>query len=315
MASSEHAHGEFVSGAVGIRVPASSANIGPGFDAMGLALEIHDEIIAMVTEDAGVLVEVEGEGSGEVPLDERHLVVQAMNIAFEKMGVKPAGFVVKCRNAIPHGRGLGSSAAAIIGGIVIARELVVGGSDLLPNAEVLNLALSLENHPDNLSASLYGGFTVSWLESAHSAGSVCVNVHPDVIPIVVVPPHALETTKARGVLPETVPLSQAVHNLSRAALLVHAMSTDPNLLLPATDDALHQYHRADIYPETAQLLQQIRAQGVAAVASGAGPAVLILLNKAQTPDLNTLQTLLPVDWTIVAVPIDREGIRRVEIPT
>ena len=314
MASAEVSQGQFVSGAVGIRVPASSANIGPGFDAMGLALEIHDEIIAMVTEDPGVLVEVEGEGSGEVPLDERHLVVQAMNLAFEYMSVHPTGFVIKCRNAIPHGRGLGSSAAAIIGGIVVARELVVGGQELLPDKEVLNLALSLENHPDNLSASLYGGFTVSWLESADVAGSVCVDVHPDVVPIVVIPPHALETTKARGVLPTTVPMSQAIHNLSRAALLVHAMSSDPTLLLPATDDALHQHHRADIYPETAALLRAIRAQGIAAVASGAGPAVLILLNKSQTPDLASLESTLPSDWTTVAIPIDREGVRRVEIP-
>lgn len=313
MGSHDSVRDIFVTGAVGIRVPASSANIGPGFDAMGLALEIHDEIIAMVTEDPGVLVEVEGEGSGEVPLDERHLVVQAMNAAFNFMSVKPAGFVIKCRNAIPHGRGLGSSAAAIIGGMVLARELVVNGRELLPDPQILNLALSMENHPDNLSASLYGGFTVSWLESEDSAGSVCVDVHPDVVPMVVIPPHALETTKARGVLPDLIPMSQAVHNLSRSALLVYAMSTNPDLLLPATEDALHQHHRAHIYPETTELIKAIRDKGISAVASGAGPAVLVLINKNQTPDVNVLESVLPADWTTVAVPIDREGVRRVEM--
>jgi homoserine kinase len=280
---------------------------------MGLALQIHDEIIAMISDDPGVLIEVEGEGEGEIPLNENHLVAQAMNLAFNYMNVQPAGFVLKCRNAIPHGRGLGSSAAAIIGGLATARDLVVNGHELMTDSELLNLALSMENHPDNLSASLYGGFTVSWLESEVSAGSVCVDLHSDVIPIVLIPPHALATTKARGVLPELVPMSHAIHNVSRAGLLVHAMSTDPNFLLPATADLLHQNPRAEMYPETTELLKSIRARGIAAVASGAGPAVLLLMNKAENSHLGDLQELIPPDWTSVAVPVDREGVRRVEI--
>jgi len=306
---------ELVSGAVRVLVPASSANLGPGFDAMGLALQIHDEMIAMISDDQGILIEVEGEGKGDVPLDENHLVAQAMNMAFEYMNVQPAGFVLKCRNAIPHGRGLGSSAAAIIGGLAIARELVVNGRALMTDADLLNLALTMENHPDNLSASLYGGFTVSWLETAETAGSVCVGLHPDVIPIVLIPPHALATTTARGALPEMVPMSHAVHNVSRAGLLVHAMSSDPRYLLPATADRLHQNTRAEMYPETTLLLQAIRARGIAAVASGAGPAVLLLVNRAETGQLDELQELVPPDWTSVAVPVDLEGVRRVEINT
>jgi homoserine kinase len=302
-----------VSGAVRMLVPASSANLGPGFDAMGLALQIHDEIIAMITDDPGILIEVEGEGKGEIPLNENHLVAQAMQMAFEYMNVKPAGFVLKCRNAIPHGRGLGSSAAAIIGGLAIARELVVNGHELMSDSDLLNVALSLENHPDNLSASLYGGFTVSWLDSESTAGSVCIGIHPDVIPIVLIPPHVLATTKARGALPDVVPMSHAIHNVSRAGLLVHAMSTDPHYLLPATADRLHQNTRADMYPETTQLLQSIRARGIAAVASGAGPAVLLLVNKSESDQLDQLRELVPSDWTSVAVPVDLEGVRRVEI--
>lgn len=305
---------DFTSHAVRVIVPASSANIGPGFDTMGLALEIHDEITAMITDDQGLRIDVEGEGAGEVPTDERHLVVQAMNVGFAAMGKTPSGFVIKCRNAIPHGRGLGSSAAAIIGGLAVARELVVGGTQLLPDPELLNVALSMEGHPDNLSASLFGGFTVSWLESPSKAGSVSIDLHPDVLPIVAVPPHALATTMARGILPDKVLRTQAIHNVARAGLLVHAVSSNPAFLFPATADALHQGARASIYPETTELIALLRAQKVAAVASGAGPAVLMLINKSEPRQLDVLAGLLPTNWTSVAVAVDRMGVRRVEIP-
>lgn len=300
-----------VTGAVRVLVPASSANLGPGFDAMGLALSIHDELTAMITDDSGVRIDIQGEGAGEVPTDERHLVVQAMNLGFATMGVEPAGFVLKCRNAIPHGRGLGSSASAIIGGLALARELVVGGGDLLPDSELLNVALAMESHPDNLSASLYGGFTVSWLESATQAGSVCIDIHPNVIPIVAVPPHVLPTEQARGVLSENVARADATHNVARAGLLVHAMSVDPSYLLSATSDALHQQARSHIYPETTALIESMRAEGIAAVASGAGPAVLLLVDRSHPEHARTVTRLVPPEWTSVAVPVDLEGVRRV----
>jgi len=304
----------FVTHAVRVVVPASSANLGPGFDAMGLALGIHDEITAMITDDQGIRIHVEGEGVGEVPTDETHLVAQAMNLGFATMNKIPAGYVIKCRNAIPHGRGLGSSAAAIIGGLAVARELVDGGSELLPDAELLNIALSMEGHPDNVSASLYGGFTVSWLESPAVAGSVSIKLHPDVIPIVAVPPNPLATSMARDVLDGQVLRSDATHNVARAGLLVHAMSANPEYLFPATADALHQDARAHIYPETTALIALLRAQNIAAVVSGAGPAVLMLIDKSQPAQLEVLAGLLPADWTSVAVPVDQEGVRRVEIP-
>lgn len=281
---------------------------------MGLALGIHDEITAMITDDQGLRINVEGEGATEVPTDASHLVARAMNLGFTTMGKMPAGYVIKCRNAIPHGRGLGSSAAAIIGGLAIARELVVGGSELLPDAQLLNVALSMEDHPDNLSASLFGGFTVSWLESPLDAGSVSIGLHPDVVPIVAVPPHALSTSSARGVLADQVLRSDATHNVARAGLLVYAMSVNPEYLFPATADALHQDARAQIYPETTELIAQLRAKKIAAVASGAGPAVLMLINKSDPQQLDALAGLLPLDWTSVAVPVDQEGVRRVDIP-
>lgn len=304
----------FVSGAVRVVVPASSANLGPGFDSIGLALAVHDELIAMVTTDAGVKVDVEGEGAGSVPTDDSNLVARAMNRGFEAMNANPAGFILKCRNAIPHGRGLGSSASAVIGGLVTARSLVEGGEALLCDQEILNIALEFENHPDNLSAALYGGFNVSWLQSDVTASAVQPLVHPDIVPIVLIPPHELATTKARGVLPQQVDRSAACHNLSRTGLLVYAISHDPKLLLEATSDRLHQDARADVYPETSTIISQLRARNIAAMASGAGPAVLLLVDRNDAYELENALTGVPREWTRIAVPIDFDGVRVLSLP-
>ncbi|MGY9034063.1 MAG: homoserine kinase, partial [Rhodobacterales bacterium] len=221
---------------------------------MGLALAVHDELTAMVTNDEGIKVDVEGEGAGAVSTDETNLVVRAINRGFSAMNAVPPGFILKCRNAIPHGRGLGSSASAVIGGLAVARSLVEGGEDLMSNRQILNIALEFENHPDNLSAALYGGFNVSWLETSKAAGAVQPSVHEDVVPVVLIPPHELATSKARGVLPQQVDRSAACHNLSRTGLLVYAISQDPGLLWEATSDRLHQDARAQMYPETTKII-------------------------------------------------------------
>jgi len=295
-------------------VPASSANLGPGFDSIGLALAVHDELIAMVTSDVGIKVDVEGEGFGEVPLDETNLVVRAMNRGFEEMSATPAGFILKCRNAIPHGRGLGSSASAVIGGLAMSRALVEGGDKLLSDQHLLNIALEFENHPDNLSAALYGGFNVAWLHNEDTAGAVQPQVHPDVVPVVLIPPHELATTKARGILPQQVDRSAACHNLSRTGLLVYAISHDPKFLLEATSDRLHQDARADIYPETSAIISRLRGRNIAAMASGAGPAVLVLVDRNHAQELEAALTAVPREWTRIAVPIDFEGVRVVPLP-
>jgi homoserine kinase len=304
----------FVSGAVRVVVPASSANLGSGFDSIGLALAVHDELIAMVTSDAGIKVDVEGEGADSVPTDEFNLVVRAMNRGFEAMNATPAGFILKCRNAIPHGRGLGSSASAVIGGLALARSLVEGGEGLLPDEQILNIALEFENHPDNLSAALYGGFNVSWLLNEDTASAVQPTVHPDVVPVVLIPPHGLATTKARAVLPEQVDRSAACHNLSRTGLLVYAMTHDPKLLLDATSDRLHQDARADVYPETSLIISQLRSRKIAAMASGAGPAVLLLVDRNDAHELEGALAVIPQEWTRIAVPIDVEGVRVLPLP-
>ena len=272
--------GDVRTGPVRVLTPASSANVGPGFDSLGLALAIHDELVAMVTEDEGVLVEVAGEGEHEVPRDDRHLVVRAMNAAFDAMDVRPSGFVLRCRNAIPHGRGLGSSAAAIIGGMVLARAMVPGAD--FDDDALLATATTMEAHPDNLAAALFGGFTVAWLADDGRPGAVRLTPHAAIRAVVVVPTQTLATVKAREVLPASVPHVDASHNAARSALLVHAMTARPDLLWEATSDRLHQQARSSVYPDSVDLMSRLREAGYAAAISGAGPSVVVL---SDSPDI------------------------------
>ena len=296
--------------AVRVVVPASSANLGPAFDCAALALGVFDELIAMVTEDDGVLVEIAGEGADELPRDESHLVVRSMRAAFEWLDVEVPGFILRCGNTIPHGRGLGSSAAAIIGGIVLARAMVVDGPERMTDADVLQLALRQEGHPDNLAASLHGGFTVAWLDELGRADVARMDVHRDVHPVVLVPPLQLKTSAAREMLPETVPFADASLNVSRSALLVHAVTTDPTRLMAATEDKLHQQHRAAAYPDSVAIVQQLRDSGVPAVISGAGPTVLAFGDEST---LAAVAALAGDSWIVRLVEVAAEGAREVPV--
>jgi len=290
--------------AVGVRVPATSANLGPGFDSFGLALDICDEVIAMVTDDPGIAVQVDGEGQGCVPLDEGHLVARSMRAGFDAMGGQPTGYVLRCRNAIPHGRGLGSSAAAIIGGLVLARALVEGGDDLLDDDAVLALATSVEGHPDNVAAALYGGFTIAWGHADEEIGAVRCEPHPDVVPVVLVPPHTVATEQARGLLSREVPHRDAAFNVARAALLVHALTLEPRYLLEATDDRLHQQVRSVAYPESFRLVQSMRGRGIPAVVSGSGPTVLALADRGS---LAAVHAVAPDGWVVLVPGVHPAG--------
>jgi homoserine kinase len=269
----------FTDGEVRVRVPATSANLGPGYDSLGLALDLYDEITARVI-PAGVTVEVSGEGAGEVPHSEDHLVVRAMHAAFDHLGGRPAGIALRCVNRIPHARGLGSSSGAIVGGILAARALSDEGDGLLDDAAVLRLASGLEGHPDNVAPCLLGGFTIAWT-SSDGAHAVRLEPSPEVRPVVFVPDQRGLTAQARGLLPERVPHVDAAANVARAALLVHALTSDPSLLLTATEDRLHQDYRAPAMEHSAALVRHLRAAGVPAVVSGAGPAVLALAKPGQ----------------------------------
>lgn len=261
----------FVTGPVSVRVPATSANLGPGFDSFGLALDLHDTLVARVA-PGELNIQVEGEGAGEVPLDERHLVVRAMYAAFDAMGSRPDGLTLCCTNAVPHSRGLGSSSAAIIGGIALAVALVADERARLDRQQMLQLATRIEGHPDNVAPALLGGFVIS----GTSSGSVWAHVIdvPDLTLAVFVPPDAMNTDVARSLLPAMVPHADAAANSARAALLALGLTRDPSLLMLGTEDFLHQEQRAQALPESLDLVRRLRALQVPAVISGAGPSVL-----------------------------------------
>lgn len=262
---------------VRVQVPATSANLGPGFDALGLALALYDELEVRALGSPGVTVEVVGEGAGEVPDDERHLVVQALRLALDHVGAPQTGLHLVCTNRVPHGRGLGSSAAAVVAGILAARGLVAD-SEALSDDVALRLAHELEGHPDNAAPALLGGATVAWVEP-DGPRAVRLRVHEELAPVVLVPQARLATRTARGVLPATVPHTDAASQAGRAALLVEALARRPDLLLPATEDRLHQAYREAVMPDSLALVRALRAHGVAAVVSGAGPTVLALARR------------------------------------
>ncbi|HEU4349843.1 MAG TPA: homoserine kinase [Actinoplanes sp.] len=264
----------FASDAVRVRTPATSANLGPGFDALGLALTRYDDLTARVT-DRGWRVTVTGEGAGELPTDERHLVVRAMLATFDELGERPPGLAVECVNRIPQARGLGSSSAAVVAGVQLARALVKDGFRLLDDDGALGIAARLEGHPDNVAPCLLGGFTVAWTQGRDTR-AVRLATAPGVRPTIFVPNERGYTASARQALPAGVPHADAAFNAGRSALLVHALTSEPGLLFPATEDRLHQGYRADAMPGTASLVAGLRSVGVAAVVSGAGPAVLAL---------------------------------------
>jgi homoserine kinase len=266
-----------------VRVPATSANLGPGFDAFGLALGLYDDVVAQVSDDAGIRVDVHGEGSDSVPRDHRHLVAKSLLRGFDALGGRPRGVDLVCANRIPHGRGLGSSAAAIVSGLLLARALVVGGDDRLPDPSLLELATALEGHPDNVSACLYGGVVVAWTRASGEVDALRLAPAASIVPVVCVPSSSVPTRKARAMLPEVVPHADAAFNAAHAALLVPALTTRPDLLLEATDDRLHQPYRRPAYPRTADLVAKLRAAGIAATVSGAGPTVLALTDAATAP--------------------------------
>ncbi|HKT02152.1 MAG TPA: homoserine kinase [Rugosimonospora sp.] len=294
----------FAATPVRVRVPATSANLGPGFDALGLALALHDDVVAAVS-GAGVRVTVSGEGAGDLACDESHLVLRCMLTAFDLLGGRPPGLAVDCVNRIPQARGLGSSSAAIVAGILAARALVSGGNELMPDRAVLRLATELEGHPDNVAPCLLGGFTISWLESDTGARAARLAPAAGVQPVIFVPEERGLTAHARAALPATVPHRDAARNAGRAALLVHALTAAPDLLLPATEDRLHQDYRAPGAPATAALVAALRAAGIPAVVSGAGPSVLAF----DTPGETRAAQWLPEGWRVVVPEIDAQGAR------
>ncbi|RWZ46588.1 homoserine kinase [Labedella phragmitis] len=299
---------------VAVRVPATTANLGPGFDTLGLALSVYDELTVEAVERPGVRVYVEGVGAGEVPTDESNLVASSLLHALSALAVEAPGLELHARNTIPHGRGLGSSGAAVVAGIMAAKGLVEGVVDV-DDETLLRLATEIEGHPDNVAPALFGGLAIAWTTVAGPAQKTLL-VHRGVSPLILVPETTLSTKVARSLQPEHVPHEDAVFNVSRSALLVAALTQSPELLFAATEDKLHQSYRASAMPETAQVVALLREHGLPAVVSGAGPSVLVLANGAgerlEAADL--IARHAGVHWTPLMLAVDVKGATVERIP-
>ena len=298
-----------------VEVPATTANLGPGFDTLGMALTIHDRLSATVVEGSGVRVDVRGVGEGEVPTDETNLIARSMAHAFASKKIPMPGIHMEAHNVIPHGRGLGSSGAAIVSGVMAAKGLLEGIAEF-SSSELLALATDMEGHPDNIAPSLFGGLTIAWM-TAEGPPPQQHRLPRGLSQEVAVPADAsMPTPWARSPPPETVPHQDAIFNLSRSALLIAALIQSPELLFEATEDRLHQNYRASAMKDTDALLQKLRAKGYAAVVSGAGPSVLILCSDpGQRLDIAGL-----VDahqggtWTSHMLTVDERGATVEEVP-
>lgn len=295
--------------AVRVRVPASTANLGPGFDALGLALALYDEV-EVTPVASGLRVEVHGEGAGRVPADEEHLVVRALRAACARFGYRPDGLVLRCHNSIPHSRGLGASAAAAVAGVLAGYAL----AGMEPDGAALDLAAGFDGHADNAGASLLGGLVVSWRD-ARSFRAARLEPHPDLAPLLLVSEETSATEVTRGLLPAEVPYADAAFTAGRAALLVHALTAAPQLLLAATEDRLHQPYRRTAYPATGRLVDALRAAGVPAAVSGAGPTVLALPTRGELPTVVDTAGFTGYRLDVArdgAVVVPRDGGRAVE---
>jgi homoserine kinase len=256
---------------VTVEVPATSANLGPGFDCFGLALDWRETVRLEVVEGEFV-ADVTGEGAGQVPTGASHLIIASTLQGLAALGVSAPGLRVVCHNTIPHGRGLGSSSAAIVSGLIGAAALARVGVD---PRWLLAHAGAIEGHPDNVAAAIYGGFVLAYV-GASGVDVACGRVRDDVGVVIFVPETPVHTKLARGLLPTSVSHADAAADAGRAALFVHAMATEPGLLLEATRDWLHQDYRRPAMEASYALLTRLRERGFAAVISGAGPAVLVL---------------------------------------
>jgi len=291
---------------VSVKVPATSANLGPGFDTLGMALSYYDELDVEAVAGSGAVVEVIGEGAGEVPTDESNLVVRSIAYVFEQVGIALPGLKLKAHNVIPHGRGMGSSGAAVVSGIVAAKGLLEGVVEFTPE-RLLQLATDLEGHPDNVAPALFGGLTIAW-EDAKGPHHKKLIVHRGVSPLELVPNFKMSTATARALQPESVPHEDAVFNVSRSALLVAALTQSPELLMAATEDRLHQEYRSEAMPEAGKVIELMRANNHAAVVSGAGPSVLVLASDpAERMEAAKLAAENFPQWRALVLAVDFKG--------
>lgn len=298
--------------AVAVRVPATSANLGPGFDTLGLALSSYDDLVVTALPHSGLEIVVSGEGAADVPTDASHLVVRSMAHAFDAVGREMPGIRLEAHNTIPHGRGMGSSGAAVVAGLLAAKGLLAGEVEIGPDT-LLRLATELEGHPDNVAPALFGGLTIAWMDENGPQHKKLL-VHRGVAPLVFVPEFTMSTEVARGLAPLQVTREDAVFNVSRSALLIAALTQSPELLMAATEDKLHQSYRAQAMPATDELVRALRARGFAAVVSGAGPSVLVLADgpgqRLEAAEVAASVTDTPWEPRMLAVDVKGGTVRK-----
>lgn len=304
---------------VTVKVPGTSANLGPGFDSLGLAVTLYDSLTVTSLEDGGALeFDLSGEGVDDIPRDERHLVVMAMDVAFERLGYVRGGLLIAAQNVLPHGRGLGSSASAIVAAILAANSLVAA-ADQQDLGWVLQLSSEMEGHPDNVAPAIFGAGAISWSEGGAYA-SAKVTPSSSVIPVVAIPDYEVKTELARSLLPSEVPHTDAAANSGRTALLIHALKDAPELLLAGTRDYLHQDYRTAAMEPSAKLVAALRAAGYAAFISGAGPTVMTLATSPEQAE--AVEAIIAsmgnsatpteesrVSWRVMALAVDVDGAK------
>lgn len=307
-----------------IRVPATSANLGPGYDCAGLSLALYDDLTVDLVDSPSLEIVVTGEGAESVPTDESHLVIRSITRGFQEARQDLPGLRLTCHNRIPHGRGLGSSSAAIVGGLALARELLPAGDAVLTDRRMLEIATEIEGHPDNVAPAIFGGLTIAWTPTRESSCAEAVRLPPNsrLQPVVAVPSKPLATEQARELLPQSVPHAVAAANGARTALLVPALTSHLDLLLTATHDLLHQHFRRFAYPQAYALMMDLRGRGIPAMISGAGPTVVALGVSDTSLDGEAVahemvraaaasDDLSRAAFEVWAVPVDLEGVTAV----
>ena len=299
---------------VTVRVPATSANLGPGYDSLGLALSLHDTLTVETLAGGELEFDLSGEGAASLPRDASHLVVKAITEALHRLGFRHDGLRITADNVNPHGRGLGSSASAVVAAVTAANALV---PDAVRRGKdwILQLTSEMEGHPDNVAPAIFGGLALSWQDSDQYRSTTAAVVD-SVIPVVAVPDFELSTEAARALLPVSVGHHAAAMNSGRAALLIHALTSKPEFLLPGTEDYLHQSYRAEAMRPSAELIAALRAAGHAAVVSGAGPTVLVLASGEEEAAAvlefiasHTAGKTPEVGWRVMKLAVDVEGAK------
>lgn len=335
---------QYESSSVKVSVPATSANLGPGFDSMGLALAVRDEIEIEALATASVDVTIFGEGHESLPHDEKHLLIRALRQTQEYLGLPQTGLRLQAHNAIPQARGMGSSAATIVAGVSAA--VAFSGRTDVGKDFIFDIAAQMEGHPDNVAPAVYGGLTVSWnfdpsIDIPHSVldsdggaqaaikrvpsglerfaqgfHSVRYPVDGSIHATMFVPVMKLATKTARTVLPARLPFEDGVRNAARTALLPAALGSTPSVdsnavLFSATQDRFHQDYRKDLMPDSWQLMTHLRSRGFAALISGAGPCVLVLHSgdaDEQLLEVTRREWVSSGRWKMVPVGIDSRGV-------